>query len=842
MKVAYNPTEIEQKWQAYWEQQGTFEDLHKRNEGRPKFYVLDMFPYPSGRGLHVGHPRGYVASDVVARFKRMQGFNVLHPMGWDSFGLPTERQAEREHVHPSEVTERNISTFRNQLKSLGLSYSWSRQFATSDPDYYKWTQWIFLKLYERGLAYVASTRVNWCPALNTVLANEEVRDGVYIETGDPVEPRMMDQWMLRITAYADRLIQDLDLLEWPEGLKQMQRNWIGKSEGARVRFAVEDKAETFEIYTTRPDTLFGCTFCVLAPEHPLTMNLASEAQRPALEEYVARSSKRSIRDRITQGEQVTGVYTGVNAINPVNGRSVPIWVSDYVLGGYGLGAVFACPAHDTRDYAFARRFGLDIIQVIEGDPVDSEPYLGDGVHIHSGFLNGLDTEEAVARIVIWLEENGSGARDVQYALRDWLFSRQRYWGEPIPMVHCPDGTIKPVKEDELPVLLPPSLPAASRDDGNPNPLARATDWVRTFDPETGELARRETNTMPQWAGSSWYFLRFCDPHNAQQAWSPEAESGWMPVDLYIGGAEHATLHLLYARFWHKFLFDLGYVSTSEPFRRLFNQGMVLSRSFQDERGKYYYPDEVELRDGAYFSKQGNHPIYSQIEKMSKSRNNGIPPEDVIQKYGADSLRLYEGFMGPLEDSVLWQTEGISGVHRFLSRVWRLIDMPSAPASPEEASDFSHLDRVLHQTIRKVTEDIENLKLNTAISQLMIFVNVATREKYALAEMLDAFIRLLAPFAPHLCEELWERLGHTESIAFAPWPQFDPAKCVADKVAVVVQINGKVRGGVSLPLGALQCEAEDAALMDPAVLRHLGDRRIRTTIYVPDRLLNIVVDK
>ncbi len=839
MKTYYDPKQIEQKWQRSWEENGTFRATNERSPARPKFYVLDMFPYPSGTGLHVGHPRGYVASDVVARFKRMQGFDVLHPMGWDSFGLPTERQADKERVTPVEITERNIATFRAQLKSLGLSYDWSRQFATSDPDYYKWTQWIFLKLYEHGLAYIEETRVNWCPALKTVLANEEVHDGVYIETGDPVEPRMMKQWMLRITAYAERLLQDLDLLDWPESLKEMQRNWIGKSEGARIRFAVEGTRETFDVFTTRPDTLFGCTFCVLAPEHPLAGKIVSEKQRPILEDYIAQASKRSNRDRISQGENRTGVYTGANAINPVNSNSVQIWISDYVIGKYGYGAVFGCPAHDTRDYAFARQFNIPIIQVVKGEATEGGAYTGDGIHYNSGFLNGLYNKEACERMIGWLEEHGNGERELQYALRDWLFSRQRYWGEPIPMLHCQGGVVKPVREEQLPIELPSFLPPPGSEDVDPTPLSRAKDWMMTVDPEAGP-ARRETNTMPQWAGSSWYFLRFTDPHNTLAPWSPGAESKWMPVDLYVGGAEHATLHLLYARFWHKFLFDIGLVSTPEPFKRLFNQGMVLSRSFQDENRKYYYAGEVELRDGSYFSRQGGQPIHSQIEKMSKSRKNGIPPEDVIAEHGADSLRLYEVFMGPLEDSVLWQTEGIAGVRRFLDRAWRLFDNIESSAFTSGNSDHAVLERVLHQTIRKVTEDIENLKLNTAVSQLMIFVNEATKTPSVPIPFLEAFVLLMAPFACHLAEELWQKLGHSESIAFAQWPTFDPSKCVAETISIVVQVNGKPRGHLILPPGALQREAEEAALKGPAILKYLEGREVKRTIFVPDRLLNIVV--
>ncbi len=836
----YEPGDIEPKWQQYWQDHGVFSVDSDPDGRRPKFYVLDMFPYPSGKGLHVGHPRGYVASDVVARFKRMQGHDVLHPMGWDSFGLPTERQAEKERMHPEEVTVRNIQIFRTQLKMLGLSYDWNREFATSDPNYYKWTQWIFLKLYERGLAYVANVPVNWCPELNTVLANEEVRDGLYVETGDPVERRLMRQWMLRITAYADRLIRDLDLVEWPESLKDMQRNWIGRSEGARVMFSVAGTTHSFDVYTTRPDTLFGCTFCVLAPEHPLVSEIVSDDQRQKVQDYIAEVARRSDRQRISQSDTISGVFTGAEAINPVTGQLVPILIADYVLPTYGSGAVFACPAHDDRDYRFALRFDLPIIEVVAGGG-GVLPYSGDGVHVNSGFLDGLLNNEATKRIVAWLEESGHGKRDVQYALRDWLFSRQRYWGEPIPMIVTDEGEVKPIPESELPVLLPTSLCDSATDGGDDlAPLARAKSWVTTTDPETGRPARRETNTMPQWAGSSWYFLRFVDPRNDSAPWSSHAERHWLPVDLYVGGAEHATLHLLYARFWHKVLYDLGFVSTPEPFKRLFNQGMVHSRSYRDDRGKYYYPTEVFERDGEWFTKEGERPVRTQIEKMSKSRNNGIPPEEVIEAHGADSLRIYEVFMGPMEESVIWQTDGIVGVRRFLERVWRLFRRAAqTPKGVTVGQDLTQLDKLLHQTIRKVTHDIERLQLNTAVSQLMILVNEAGKHDSVSTEMLDVLVRLLAPFAPHLAEELWSASGHSSSIAFAPWPVFDPAKCVEDDVCVAVQVNGKMRGRVTLPKGATQSDVEAAALEEAGIAKHLMNREIQRRVYVPDRLLNLL---
>lgn len=838
MEENYDPAVIEPKWQSLWKDRRSFQAQGIGVASRPKFYVLDMFPYPSGKGLHVGHPRGYVASDVVARFKRMQAFDVLHPMGWDSFGLPTERQAERERIHPADITTRNVGVFRAQLESLGLSYDWSRELATSDPSYYKWTQWIFLKLYERDLAYLADVPVNWCPALNTVLANEEVRDGVYVETGDPVERRLMRQWMLRITAYAERLLKDLDLLDWPESLKEMQRNWIGKSVGARIRFRVANAEDTFDVYSTRPDTLFGCTFCVLAPEHPLVRRITVQAEMEDVTAYVNHTAQRSERDRISDVDSMTGVYTGTDAINPVNGQKIPIWISDYVIASHGTGAVFGCPAHDDRDFRFASKFGLPTLEVVSGGNVEVRAYLGDGVHINSAFLNGLNIKEANHQVITWLEAHGVGKHETQYALRDWLFSRQRYWGEPIPMFLLEDGSVKPVPERELPVLLPPAL-AANSAGTDLAPLAKAQNWVSIVDSDTGRAARRETNTMPQWAGSSWYFLRFADPYNDQELCSTEAEKRWLPVDLYIGGAEHATLHLLYARFWHKVLFDMGVVSSPEPFQRLFNQGMVLSQSFRDDGGKYYARKDVVERDGQWFTREGHLPLQVKVEKMSKSRYNGVAPEDIVAEYGADSLRIYEVFMGPLQDSVLWQTNGMVGVRRFLDRIWRLFCRSLAARVDFRSTIHSAVERELHRTIKKVTEDIEHLKLNTAISQLMIFVNAALAVEDVPVAFLDVFVRLLAPFAPHLAEELWSALGHSETIAFAPWPEFDLAKVVDDSVWVAVQINGKWRGRITLARNSSEQEARQAAIKDPSIQRHLDNQPIAKTFYVPDQLLNIV---
>lgn len=848
--MAYDHKEIESKWQRYWEENRTFRT--KNDLSKPKYYALDMFPYPSGQGLHVGHPKGYVGSDVIAHYKRMRGYDVLHPMGWDSFGLPAERQANKEGIHPAAVTKRNIETFRNQLKEIGLSYDWDREISTSNPDYYKWTQWIFLKLYERGLAYQAEVAVNWCPALGTVLANEEVKDGVYVETGDPVERRLMKQWMLKITNYAERLIRDLDLLDWPESVKEMQRNWIGRSEGARVRFQIAGSSLSFDVFTTRPDTLFGCTFCVLAPEHPLVDRIVTEDKRRDVKNYIEQAKQKPERERLAEAEPKSGVFTGAYAVCPVNEMPVPVWIADYVLTGYGTGAVFACPAHDERDHAFAKRFGLPIIEVVSGGNVEDEAYAGDGPHVNSEFLDGLDTGNAKTRIIAWLEKNGHGEGQVNYRLRDWLFSRQRYWGEPIPVLRLDDGATVPIPEEYLPVLLPELDEITPTPDGRP-PLARAEDWVRTTDPQSGKPALRETNTMPQWAGSCWYYLRFIDPHNDNLPWSEKLEQRWMPVDLYVGGTEHATLHLLYARFWHKVLYDLGYVSTPEPFQKLFNQGMILARSFQDYRGKYYYPNEVEEKSGKWVVRNTGEAVETKIEKMSKSRYNVVTPDEIIEEYGADCLRLYELFVGPLEENALWQTENISGIRRFLDRTWRLffseeeksrggLRTASKPDS-ESADDFQddgEFQALLHRTIKKVTEDIESLQMNTAISALMIFVNEATKRGRISCSALSAFARLLAPFAPHISEEFWHSLGNRDTVIYAPWPEYDPAKIIEEKANIPIQINGKLRGVVNVPRGSAEDAVRKAALEDPNIARHLEGVKINKVIFVQDRLLNFVV--
>jgi leucyl-tRNA synthetase len=670
--MAYDPKRIEPKWQSYWHENATFRTDEDRS--RPKFYVLDMFPYPSGEGLHVGHPEGYTATDIIARYKRMCGFNVLHPMGWDAYGLPAERYAVHTGVHPAITTKKNIANFKSQVQRLGLSYDWSREFSTADPDFVRWTQWIFLKLYERGLAYQAEVSVNWCPAQGTVLANEEVKDGRYVETGEPVERRLMRQWMLRITAYADRLLDDLDKLDWPEGIKAMQRNWIGRSEGAEITFVISGGSEHLSVYTTRPETIWGATFIVLSPEHPLASSITTSARQKAVDAYLVRAASLSDVER-SQERAKTGAFTGAYALNPATGAPIPIWIADYVLMGYGSGAIMAVPAHDGRDHAFAQTFGLPIVGIIgapEGVDIQKEAWEGDGSLINSGGWTGLDAPSAKKAAIAWLEEQGIGQSRTRYRLRDWLFSRQRYWGEPFPILHRSDGAVVPLPEDSLPLVAPELDDYKPTETGDP-PLARAIEWVRTSDPASGLAALRETNTMPQWAGSCWYYLRFADPNNRNAPIDAEREKYWLPVDLYVGGAEHAVLHLLYARFWHKVLYDIGVVSTQEPFQKLFNQGMILAFSYSDTSGKYYRLDEVSERDGQWFA--GDMPVSQQIEKMSKSKFNVVNPDQVIDIYGADSMRLYEMFMGPLDVAKPWQISSVAGVSRFLHVSGGLPPMP-----------------------------------------------------------------------------------------------------------------------------------------------------------------------
>ena len=834
----YDHREVEEKWQAYWLEHKTFKT--ELDPAKPKYYVLDMFPYPSGDGLHVGHPEGYTATDIVARFKRMRGFNVLHPMGWDAFGLPAERHAVRTGEHPAIITNKNCATFRGQIQKLGLSYDWDREINTTDPEYYKWTQWIFTVLFERGLAYEVEAPVNWCPALGTVLANEEVKDGKYVETGDPVEKRMMRQWMLRITQYAERLLEDLDGLDWPEGIKAMQREWIGRSEGADVEFSVAHTGEKFMIFTTRPDTLFGATYCVLAPEHPLTRAIATEAQRAEVEAYVDAAGKKSAQDRMKEERDKTGVFTGAYAVNPVNGEEIPIWTADYVLAEYGYGAIMAVPAHDTRDYEFAKTFELPIIEVISGGDISQEAFTGDGILVNSPLIDGLAVPEAKKKITAWLEEKGIGKGTVNYKLRDWLFSRQRYWGEPFPLIRLEDGTLQALPAKDLPLTLPEMTDYKPTADGQP-PLARATEWVCTAAPD-GTPAQRETNTMPQWAGSCWYYLRFVDARNNQAAWSKEAEDYWMPVDLYVGGAEHAVLHLLYARFWHKVLYDAGYVHTKEPFQKLFNQGMILAYSYRDANGKYYYPHQVEKRGDAWFVKDSDTQVSTQVEKMSKSRYNVVNPDDVVQEHGADSMRLYEMFMGPLDRDKPWTEEGVSGVHRFLKRVWSLFVGEDGELHPRIVAQGGSeaVLKELHKTTKAVTHDIENLLFNTAIARMMEFVNAALKADTIDREVLESFLLLLAPFAPHIAEELWNRLGHPDTLAYAPWPGYDESLLTEDTLEIPVQVLGKLRGKITVSKDASKEAILAAAKEEPKVKAQLEGKTLVKEIYVPGKMVNLVV--
>lgn len=802
----YNAQAIEPKWQQYWDEQATFKT--REDEGKPKFYAMDMFPYPSGAGLHVGHPEGYTATDIVSRYKRMLGYNVLHPMGWDAFGLPAEQYAIQTGEHPRDITVKNIDNFRRQIKSLGFSYDWDREFSTTDPEYYKWTQWIFIQLYKKGLAYVAEVPVNWCPALGTVLANEEVIDGKSERGGHPVVRKPMRQWMLKITAYADRLLEDLEELDWSESIKDMQRNWIGKSEGAEVEFKIEGHDAKLTVFTTRPDTLFGASYAVLAPEHELVASITTAEQLDAVKAYQEQASHKSDLERTDLAKDKSGVFTGAYAINPVNGAKLQIWIADYVLAGYGTGAIMAVPGHDERDHEFAKKFDLPIIEVVSGGNIEEEAYAGDGPHVNSDFINGLHNAEAIKEMIAWLEKNGHGKGKITYRLRDWLFSRQRYWGEPIPIIHLEDGTMKTVPEDQLPLLLPDVDHIKPSGTGE-SPLANVTEWVNTTDPETGLPARRETNTMPQWAGSSWYYLRYIDPHNDKELCSLEKQKQWLPVDLYIGGVEHAVLHLLYARFWHKVLYDLGVVSTKEPFQKLVNQGMILGTN---------------------------------NEKMSKSRGNVINPDEIVNEFGADTLRLYEMFMGPLESTKPWNANGVEGIHRFLARVWRLFVTEDGSlnvkigANPEDTS----LNSVWHKTIKKVTEDFEALRFNTAISQLMIFVNEAYKAPHIPVEAAENFVQILSPLAPHIAEELWARLGHNESITYEPWPTYDEAWTVEAEVEIVVQVNGKIVDRTKIAKDLDQAGMQEHGMSLDSVKAAIEGKTVRKVIAVPGKLVNIVV--
>jgi len=801
LRKKYPFDQIEPKWQRYWLENKTF--AAKEDAGRNKLYILDMFPYPSGAGLHVGHPEGYTATDIYCRFQRMRGFNVLHPMGWDAFGLPAEQYAIKTGTHPAVTTKENVDTFRRQIQMLGFSYDWDREVDTTDRGYFKWTQWVFLQLYKKGLAYEAEVPVWWCDGCKTVLANEEVNaDGTCKEKGhEGVYRRPLRQWILRITAYAERLLQDLDLVNWPESIKKQQQDWIGRSEGAEVDFKTET-GETLRIFTTRPDTLFGATYMVLAPEHPLVEKLST----PAVAAYRAAAAKKSELERTQLEKEKTGVFTGRYAINPVNNEKIPIWVADYVMMGYGTGAIMAVPAHDTRDFEFAKKFGLEIRTVVQPPAgLDPQGFVGDGVSVNSGMITGLPTPEAKKKITAWLEEKRLGKATVNYKLRDWLFSRQRYWGEPIPIVHCDKCGTVPVPEKELPLELPEMKDYSPSGSAEP-PLAKAADWVNTKCPQCGGPAKRETNTMPQWAGSCWYYLRYIDPNNAGAFVAKDKEKYWMPVDLYVGGAEHAVLHLLYSRFWHKVLFDLGHVSMPEPFIRLVNQGMILGED---------------------------------NSKMSKSRGNVINPDDVVHEYGADAFRMYEMFMGPLEATKPWNPQGLEGLYRFLGRVWRLFCDEDGKLLVDDSTPDANLMKVLHQTIKKVTEDTGALAFNTAIAQMMIFVNEVTAQNARPRTLLEPFVLVLAPYAPHLAEELWERLGHQPSLAYMPWPEYVEALLKETTITVVVQVNGKVRDKLDVPANISNANLEQRARANAKVQEFIAGKTIKKVIVVPGKLVNIV---
>ncbi|NLY62938.1 MAG: leucine--tRNA ligase [Erysipelothrix sp.] len=797
--MKFDHKNIEKKWQQYWLNNKTFK-TDVTDMDREKYYILDMFPYPSGEGLHVGHPLGYTATDVLARMKRMQNKNVLHPMGWDAFGLPAEQYAIDTGNHPEEFTEKNIGVFRDQLQSLGFSYDWDREISTTDPKYYKWTQWIFTKLYEKDLAYVANMPVNWCPALGTVLANEEVINGLSERGNHPVYRVNMRQWVLKITKYADRLLEDLELLDWPESTKEMQRNWIGKSVGAEVVFKIKDTNKEFTVFTTRADTLFGATYSVLAPEHPFVMDIVSDEMRPAVEEYAKAVSTKSDLERTDLNKNKTGVFTGAYAINPVNGKEIPIYIADYVLSSYGSGAIMAVPAHDERDYEFAKKYDLEIIPVLEGD-ISEGAFVNDGIHINSDFLDGLNQADATEKMIEYLEANNIGNSKVNYRLRDWLFSRQRYWGEPIPIVHFEDGTMRTLTLDELPLELPETEDFHPSPDGH-SPLGNIKEWLNVE--IDGKKAVRETNTMPQWAGSCWYYLRYIDPHNEMEIGDPKLLSKWLPVDLYVGGAEHSVLHLLYARFWHKVLYDIGVVDTLEPFQKLFHQGMI------------------GAADG---------------EKMSKSRGNVINPNDLIDEFGADSLRLFLMFMGPLESSLPWNDQGVEASRKWLDRVYRLLNDKTKLSDTNDGN----LDVVYHQTVKKVTEDLEHMRFNTAIAQMMVFINECYKQDSVFIEYAQNFVKLLSPFAPHISEELFIILGGEGTITYNEWPTYDESYLVKSEVEIVVQVNGKLRARITVAVDEQDEVVEEAAFANENVAKHLEGLTVRKVIVVKNRIVNIVAN-
>ncbi|MCR5760413.1 MAG: leucine--tRNA ligase [Sphaerochaetaceae bacterium] len=835
--MSYPFTEIEEKWQKYWEENKTFavkEDPSFPKEKRA--YVLDMFPYPSGAGLHVGHPEGYTATDIYCRYLRMNRYNVLHPMGFDAFGLPAENYAIQTGTHPAVTTEKNINTFRRQIKRLGFCYDWDREVSTCEPEYYKWTQWIFEKLYEKGLAYESQAPINWCPNCKTGLANEEVKEGHCDRCGAQVEKRNIRQWVLKITAYAQRLLDDLDLVDWPESVKMMQRNWIGRSEGASVLFKVKGLDKSLEVFTTRCDTLFGATYMVVSPEHPLINDLVSAEQKDKVEAYIAEAAKKSDLDRTDLAKEKTGVFSGSYAINPVNGKEIPIWVADYVLISYGTGAIMAVPAHDTRDWEFAKKFNLPIIEVLKSEvDVQTQAWTEDGIHVNSGFLDGLNKADAIAKMLEFLEEKKIGHKTVNFKLRDWIFSRQRYWGEPIPLIHCPKcGTVE-VPEKDLPLTLPEVKSYQPSGTGE-SPLANIESWVNCTCPKCGGKARRETNTMPQWGGSCWYYLRYIDPHNSERFVSEEKEKYWMPVDLYVGGTEHAVLHLLYARFWHKVLYDLGLVSTPEPFQRLVNQGMITAYAYQKKNKSLVPTDQVEERDGAYFDKVSGESLERVIAKMSKSLKNVVNPDEVIAEYGADTMRLYEMFMGPLQVSKPWSTTGIAGVWRFVDRIWRMAEEKGL--TDEKPS--KEILKSLHKTIKKVTEDTASLNFNTAISQMMIYVNDLSKLDKLPVDAWKPFILLLCPYVPHLAEELWSRAGGEPSACNQDWPVYDEALTVDDMIQVVVQVNGKVRAKLDVSKDASKDEIITLAKANDNVKKYIDGMNIIKEIVVPGKLISFVV--
>lgn len=844
--MKYDPKKIEAKWQRFWSENKTFKA--KIDPSKPKYYILDMFPYPSGAGLHVGHLIGYTATDILARYKRQKGFNVLHPMGWDSFGLPAEQYAIRTGTHPAETTKKNVINFKRQLSNLGFSYDWDRELATSDPSFFKWTQWIFTLLYEKGLAYEADVMVNFCPTLGTVLANEEIENGLSKEGGFPIERKPLRQWVLKITAYADQLIQDLDLVDWPESLKKLQINWIGKSEGATLSFPVKENQLSIEVFTTRPDTLFGATYMVLAPEHPLVVKITTPNQRAAVEEYQKKTSAKTDLERTDLNKTKTGVFTGSFCINPVNGQEIPVWISDYVIASYGTGAIMCVPGHDERDFEFAKKFHLPIVYVYQTalnespskkdahEPLHCLPE--DGTCIRSEnteiSLNGLNQQAANKKMIAWLEKKGIGKGTVTYKLRDWLFSRQRYWGEPFPILHFADGSKRVLGLDELPLLLPSVSNYQPSGDGQ-SPLSKVDDWVNIWDEKTGKAAKRETNTMPNWAGSCWYYLRFCDPHNNDQAWSTEAAKYWGSVDLYVGGVEHAVLHLLYSRFWHKVLYDCGYVTDREPFKTLRNQGLMVARSYQNQSGVYIEPKEVEEKEGKYFHRRTGEELRSQIDKMSKSKLNGVSPDEVIEEFGTDSLRLYEMFLGPLEKEKVWSTDAVSGCKRFLTRFYEMAT--SDKVTDQESEDALKLG---HRLVFGVEKDILALQFNTAVAKMMEFINEFTKLPFYPRSVVKMATQVLSPFAPHMAEEVWELLGSKENLSYMAYPKVDEQYLYNATVTYVVQINGKVRGKFELPKDESQDVVFEAAKKNPIVLKYLEGQTVQKIIFVPNKLLNLVL--